>query len=126
MTATGISRFVLALQVKPDSEVTFVQVWSQLAQAASCHPANIEQWLTRGQDGVWYVTSDWLDPDAYTAFSHGPEHEALAAAMRAVTTGASLIRSEHVRHVLSRTPSHTPLSSQLSADTTSTRSRSQA
>jgi heme-degrading monooxygenase HmoA len=101
--STAVTRFILALNVESGSETRFVEVWSELAEAASHHPANIEQWLTRGEKDLWYVTSDWLDPAAYFTFSGSAEHDALAAAMRAISSGVGLTRSEHVRHVLSPT-----------------------
>lgn len=95
----GITRFVLALTVAEADVTEFVHCWTQLAEAAARHPANIEQWLTRGPDQRWYITSDWDDPDGYSQFSASPEHEELAVVMRRLTGEANLTRSVHVLHL---------------------------
>lgn len=97
--AVPLTRYVLALTVQDGADMEFLDAWQALAAAAARHPANIEQWLTRGDDNTYFVTSDWSDSSSFATFSRSPEHDALAGAVRAVTSGAVLTRSHHVRRL---------------------------
>ena len=77
MPADGqLFRVVLRLQINQGMERDFEQMWPQIGNAVTVHPANRGQWLLRGADelATYYIMSDWTGESQFRAFEHSPAH----------------------------------------------------
>jgi heme oxygenase (mycobilin-producing) len=76
MPAPSVYRVLLRMQVVPGREESFERAWRASAQAIADEPANLAQWLSRGDDGtaVYYIVSDWLDEPSFRAYEGSERH----------------------------------------------------
>jgi heme oxygenase (mycobilin-producing) len=76
MPAASVYRVLLRMQVVPGQEESFEQAWRASARTIAEEPANLAQWLSRGDDeaAVYYIVSDWLDEPSFRAYETSERH----------------------------------------------------
>ena len=75
MASDGPFRVVLEMRVKPGLEQEFERVWLEVGDSVTSHPANLGQWLARGEeDGRYFVVSDWVDEPSFREFETSERH----------------------------------------------------
>jgi heme-degrading monooxygenase HmoA len=69
-------RIMVRVRIHPGMEREFEKTWRDVASTISRHPANLGQSLTRdeGEDGVYYIVSDWESEKQFRQFEKSPEH----------------------------------------------------
>src|SRR6266404_1188395 len=71
----GAFRVMLRMQIKPGMGAEFEQVWREIGDFVSSHPANLGQWLSRSEEpGVYYIVSDWIDEPQFRQFEKSERH----------------------------------------------------
>lgn len=73
---TETFRVMLRMRIRPGAEEEFERTWLTIGKAVTDHPANIGQWLLRGDEDepVYYIISDWTDEPRFREFEHSAEH----------------------------------------------------
>lgn len=75
MANDGIFRVLLRMQVKPGQGAEFERVWHESADTITGQPANLGQWLSRGEDPeVYYIVSDWTSETEFREYERSAEH----------------------------------------------------
>lgn len=76
MSAAGIYRVLLRMQVVPGKEEQFERAWHDGARTIAEEPANVRQWLSRSdaEAGVYYIVSDWVDERSFRAYEVSERH----------------------------------------------------
>ncbi|MFA1548290.1 antibiotic biosynthesis monooxygenase [Actinomadura chokoriensis] len=114
MAATsGIFRVMLRMNIHPGMEQEFEETWHKVGHAITEHPANLRQWLSRGEgeeDGVYYVVSDWVSEPGFREFEQSPEHLDHRTRLHPFRASASMVTMNVVyemtgRALLGGTPS---------------------
>ena len=91
MTGTAqIFRVMLTMQIKPGCDEDFERVWLEIGDAVTSHPANLGQSLSKGSDGVYYITSDWVGEPQFREFEHGERHLAHREKLHPYRSGGSM------------------------------------
>ena len=71
-------RVMLRMQIKPGMEAGFEQMWQEVGDSVTGHPANRGQWLAKStaedEDGIYYIVSDWVDEPQFRAFETSDTH----------------------------------------------------
>jgi heme-degrading monooxygenase HmoA len=64
------------MEVAPDMQPEFEQVWRDGTGVIAAHPANLAHWLSRsnGRDGIYYIVSDWTDEESFREFERSEKH----------------------------------------------------
>ncbi|WP_173142207.1 antibiotic biosynthesis monooxygenase family protein [Kibdelosporangium persicum] len=71
----GVFRVMLRMDIKPGMENEFERVWREIGDSVTSHPANLGQWLARGDEaGVYYIVSDWVDEPRFREFETSDRH----------------------------------------------------
>jgi heme-degrading monooxygenase HmoA len=107
MTAPASFRVMLRMQIKPGMEQQFEQTWLRVGEVITGHPANRGQWLARSldEDGVYYITSDWVDEPRFREFERSDEHVQHRERLHPFRSGGSMVTMQ-IRHAL--TPAGAP------------------
>ncbi|WP_043264767.1 antibiotic biosynthesis monooxygenase family protein [Streptomyces sp. CT34] len=71
-----VFRVMLRMQIKTGMENDFEQVWREVGDSVTDHPANIGQWLSRSaeEEGIYYIVSDWVDEPQFREFETSDGH----------------------------------------------------
>jgi predicted ester cyclase/quinol monooxygenase YgiN len=92
-------RATLRMQVKAGKDDEFAEAWEKVAQEARRTPGSVRQTLSRPAEGTFVITTDWVSPEAFTAFERSPEQDALTAPLRALRGSATMEVAPIIRHV---------------------------
>ncbi|GLY75513.1 antibiotic biosynthesis monooxygenase family protein [Actinoallomurus iriomotensis] len=76
MAGQNVFRVMLRMQIHPGMEREFEETWYAIGDGITGHPANLGQWLAKSaeEDGVYYVTSDWVDEPRFREFERSERH----------------------------------------------------
>jgi heme-degrading monooxygenase HmoA len=74
MSGGGVFRVMLRMNIKPGAEADFERVWLQIGDSVTSHPANLGQWLSRAEEGVYFIVSDWVDEPRFREFETSARH----------------------------------------------------
>jgi heme-degrading monooxygenase HmoA len=85
-------RVLLRMEVVPGSEADFERAWHEGARLISQEPANIGQWLSRGdaEDGVYYIVSDWTDEPSFRDYEVSERHRVHRANLHPYRSAGSM------------------------------------
>lgn len=94
-------RAVLTMKVKEGKERDFEKVWRNVAEHTSRVPGNLRQALLIDQAnvGVFVITSDWEDSEAFYHFAYSEEQDILTSPLRALRESSSMSIQTLVMHV---------------------------
>lgn len=69
-------RVALTMHIHEGMAADFERTWHEVSAAVSRHPANLGHWLMRcdGEDGVYYIFSDWVSEPLFREFESSAEH----------------------------------------------------
>ncbi|MFI6496463.1 antibiotic biosynthesis monooxygenase family protein [Nonomuraea typhae] len=69
-------RVILTMNIRSGMQEEFERVWRSVGAAVTDHPANLGHWLMRstGDEGVYYICSDWVDERRFREFEESWEH----------------------------------------------------
>ncbi|MFJ2608269.1 antibiotic biosynthesis monooxygenase family protein [Streptomyces sp. NPDC091279] len=86
-------RIMLRMEIKPGMEEDFEKTWSAVGGSVTSHPANLGQWLCRGEEepGVYYIISDWTDEPRFRAFETSDRHLEHRRKLHPFRTGGSMV-----------------------------------
>jgi heme-degrading monooxygenase HmoA len=100
MTGGGGFRVLLRMQIKPGMEADFERVWLEIGDSVTSHPANLGQWLARGdEDGVYYIVSDWVDEPKFREFETSDRHLEHRQKLHPYRSGGSMATMRIVAHL---------------------------
>jgi heme-degrading monooxygenase HmoA len=98
MTAEdGFFRVMLMMQIKPGAEADFERVWLEIGDAVTSHPANLGQSLSRSEDNLYYIVSDWVDEPRFREFEHSERHLAHRQKLHPFRSGGSMATMQVLR-----------------------------
>lgn len=88
----GTYRVLLRMQVVPGQEENFERAWTEGARTIAAEPANVAQWLSRGdgEDGVYYIVSDWVDEPSFRAYETSERHQVHRARLHPYRSAGSM------------------------------------
>src|SRR5437879_13846939 len=94
-------RSTLTMKVKAGREHDFERAWRAIADHTSRVPGNLRQALLSKQDepGVFVITSDWEDREAFGRFERSEEQDILTAPLRALRETGSMSISTLITHI---------------------------
>jgi len=94
-------RVMLRMNIKPGSEAEFEQVWREIGDVVTSHPANLGQWLSRSQeeDGVYYIVSDWVDEPRFREFETSDRHLQHRQKLHPYRSGGSMTTMRVLTHL---------------------------
>lgn len=71
-----VFRVMLRMRIESGKERDFGQVWLEIGDSVTSHPANLGQSLSRDdtEHGVYYIVSDWVDEDRFREFETSNRH----------------------------------------------------
>lgn len=94
-------RVVLRMQIQPGMEREFEQVWQDIGDAVTDHPANRGQWLARDEteEGVYYIMSDWVDEQRFREFETSSRHLRHREKLHPYRSGGSMSTMRLVAHL---------------------------
>lgn len=104
MTATGVFRVILDIDVVDGGADGFEQAWLGVAEVIGAQPANLGQWLLRDAEQPlrYLVVSDWTDEASFRRFEvsdpHTDNRRRLAPYRRGGSMTTMTIRHHHERH----------------------------
>ncbi|GDY31030.1 antibiotic biosynthesis monooxygenase [Gandjariella thermophila] len=108
MVSEGPFRVMLQMRIRPGMEQEFERVWREIGDAVTSHPANLGQWLARGEDGVYYIVSDWVDEPRFREFETSERHLNHRQKLHPYRSGGSMTTMRVVAHLPgSAEPGHT-------------------
>jgi heme-degrading monooxygenase HmoA len=86
-------RIMLRMLIKPGMEEDFARVWSEVGDSVTSHPANLGQWLCRGEEeaGVYYIISDWVDELRFREFETSAGHLEHRQKLHPFRSGGSMV-----------------------------------
>ncbi|WP_410601166.1 antibiotic biosynthesis monooxygenase family protein [Amycolatopsis sp. lyj-90] len=104
-----IFRVMLRMQIKPGMAGDFERTWLEVGDAVTSHPANLGQWLSRGDDeeDVYYVVSDWVSEPRFREFETSDRHLNHRAKLHPYRSAGSMTTMRVVAHLV---PEGRPLS----------------
>jgi heme oxygenase (mycobilin-producing) len=96
-----VFRVMLRMQIKPGREREFEETWARVGAAVTNHPANLGQWLAKSddEDGIYHITSDWVDEPRFREFEHSEEHVHHRQALHPLRAGGSMTTAHVVYHM---------------------------
>jgi heme-degrading monooxygenase HmoA len=99
--ATPVFRVMLRMQIRPGMEEDFEQVWLEIGDSVTGHPANIGQWLSRSveEPGVYYIVSDWADERRFREFEHSDGHLTHRQKLHPFRSGGSMTTMHVLSHL---------------------------
>jgi heme-degrading monooxygenase HmoA len=96
-----VFRVMLRMLIKPGMEEAFERVWSEVGDSVTSDPANLGQWLCRGEDevGVYYIVSDWVDQTRFREFETSSRHLEHRQKLHPFRAGGSMVTMRIVAHL---------------------------
>ncbi|MFE0021546.1 antibiotic biosynthesis monooxygenase family protein [Amycolatopsis sp. NPDC059021] len=75
MTGDAVFRVMLTMKIIEGKEAEFERTWTEIGDSVTSHPANLGQWLCRGDEkGVYYIMSDWVSEARFREFETSDRH----------------------------------------------------
>ena len=72
---SDVFRVLLTMSIKDGQGSAFEDKWLEIGDSVTSHPANLGQWLCRGDEpGVYFITSDWVDESGFRQFEKSERH----------------------------------------------------
>jgi heme-degrading monooxygenase HmoA len=96
-----VFRVMLRMEIKAGVEDDFEQVWTEVGDSVTSHPANLGQWLSKSIDepGVYYIVSDWVDEPQFREFEHSDGHLTHRQKLHPYRSGGSMVTMNVVAHL---------------------------
>lgn len=105
MAGDTVFRVMLRMLIKPGMESEFERVWLEIGDSVTSHPANLGQWLARadsgdeGEDGVYYIVSDWVDEPRFREFETSDRHLEHRKKLHPYRSGGSMTTMRVIAHL---------------------------
>lgn len=101
MVRAGAFRVSLRVEVRPGRDLEFIEAWVEGARLIAAEPANIGQWLARGDEesGVFYITSDWTSRDEFRRYEHSGLHLAHRQALDLYRKAGSMTTMQTIHYL---------------------------
>ncbi|KNB50324.1 antibiotic biosynthesis monooxygenase [Streptomyces caatingaensis] len=87
------------MRIKAGLEGEFERVWREIGDAVTSHPANLGQWLAHGEDGDYYIVSDWTDETGFRRFETSRRHLKHRQALHPYRSAGSMTTMRVVAHL---------------------------
>lgn len=93
MSADQPFRIMLRMEIKPGMGADFEETWAAVGDSVTSHPANLGQWLCRGEEesGVYYIISDWVDEPQFRVFENSSRHLEHRQKLHPFRSGGSMV-----------------------------------
>ena len=102
MAGDLVFRVMLRMEIKNGMGENFESMWLKIGDSVTSHPANLGQWLCRGDEsGVYYITSDWVDEPSFREFETSQRHVDHRQHLHPFRSGGAM----HTMHVVAHLPS---------------------